>query len=212
MLSPLPRLYPILDSQSARHRGLASIDAARAMLAGGARILQFRHKEQWTREVFAEAECIAALCATAGVPFVVNDRADVAALLHAGLHVGQQDLLPRDARAVLGPQSMLGYSTHNADQLRAAAGEPADYLALGPIFSTSSKANPDTEVGLENLRAWRSLTSRPLVAIGGITRRAALDALAAGADSVAVIGDLLPEAGTLASIEERMREWQTTLA
>ncbi|MEO7649773.1 MAG: thiamine phosphate synthase, partial [Bryobacteraceae bacterium] len=93
MVYPLPRLYPILDSRTARNRGLPSIDVARAMLSGGARILQFRHKEQWTRDVFSDAEQIAGLCRAAAVPFVVNDRVDMAALLDAGIHLGQEDLL-----------------------------------------------------------------------------------------------------------------------
>ncbi len=207
----LPRVYPILDSDTARSRGHAAVDVARALLSGGARILQFRHKSHWSRDVFAEAERIAELCRIAATAFVINDRADMAALLHAGLHVGQDDILPGDARLLIGPQSMLGYSTHNADQLRQAADEPADYLALGPIFATGSKENPDPVVGLANLRGWRSLTARPLVAIGGITRDTALAVLSAGADSVAVIGDLYPPDATLASIEERMKEWQTRI-
>ena len=109
-----------------------------------------------------------------------------------------------DVRQVLGRDSCIGFSTHNEAQLRAAAGQPADYLAIGPIFGTSSKLNPDPQVGLAELRRLRPLTDRPLVAIGGITRANARSVIEAGADSVAVIGDLFPEDG---NIRSRVEEW-----
>jgi thiamine-phosphate pyrophosphorylase len=180
--------------------------AARAMLEGGARILQFRHKGHYSRAVFEEAERVAELSRRAGALFVVDDRADIALLLGAGLHVGQDDLPPQDARRLLGPGRLLGFSTHNAAQFAAALEEPADYLAFGPIFSTASKENPDPAVGCETLRQLRA--DRPLVAIGGIQRAHALAVLAAGADSLAVINDLLPETCTFESLRARMEEWQ----
>jgi thiamine-phosphate pyrophosphorylase len=186
-LSPF---YPILDTAMLTARGLSLEDTARAALTAGATIVQFRHKAAFSRGVLAQAEIVRNLCREAGALFVVNDRADIARLLDAGLHLGQTDLPPSNARRVLGPDRVIGFSTHNADQLRAAAAEPVDYLALGPIFWTHSKENPDPVVGLDNLRAWRSLTSRPLVAIGGITRLNSASVLAAGADSVAIISDL----------------------
>ena len=186
-LSPF---YPILDTAMLPARGLSLEDTARAALTAGATIVQFRHKAAFSRGVLAQAELVRNLCRQAGALFVVNDRADIARLLDAALHLGQTDLPPSDARRILGPDRVIGFSTHNADQLRAAAAEPVDYLALGPIFHTHSKQNPDPVVGLDNLRAWRSLTSRPLVAIGGITRLNGASVLAAGADSVAVISDL----------------------
>jgi len=125
-------------------------------------------------------------------------------LLNASLHLGQEDLSPMDVRQVLGRDSCIGFSTHNEAQLRAAAGQPADYLAIGPIFGTSSKLNPDPQVGLAELRRLRPLTDRPLVAIGGITRANARSVIEAGADSVAVIGDLFPEDG---NIRSRVEEW-----
>jgi thiamine-phosphate pyrophosphorylase len=142
------------------------------------------------------------------VALVVNDRADVAKLLDAGLHVGQDDLPPGDARRLLGPAAMLGYSTHNLRQFEAALAEPVDYLAIGPVFATASKQNPDPVVGLDELRKCRALSPRPLVAIGGITRDSVAAVLAAGADSVAIIGDLLPETCTHANLRRRMGEWQ----
>jgi thiamine-phosphate pyrophosphorylase len=201
----VPPFYPILDTETAAKRGVALADAAAQMLEGGAQILQFRHKGFWSRGVFETLERVAELCRNAGVVFVVNDRADLAKLAGAGLHLGQDDLPPAAARSIVGTGTMIGFSTHNEAQLRAAAQEPADYLALGPIFGTASKANPDPTVGLEGLRRLRPLTARPLVAIGGITRENAGAMLKAGADSVAVIGDLFPEDG---NIRRRVKEWQ----
>lgn len=207
----LPPLYPILDTASLVSRGIAPAEAARAMLDGGARILQFRHKGHFSRGVFAQAEQVAAICQARGALFVIDDRADIARLLDAGLHVGQDDLPPALARRVLGDKRVLGFSTHNAGQLRAAAADPVDYLALGPVFATASKENPDAVIGAEGVRQWRGLASRPLVAIGGITRQNALAVLEAGADSLAVIGGLLPEPCTPASIRQRTEEWTRLL-
>ncbi len=208
-MKAVPRIFPILDTPALMRRGFEDWTmAARAMLAGGARILQFRHKSEWTRAVFEEAEQIAEHCRRAGASFVVNDRADMAKLLDAGLHVGQKDLSPADCRTVIGEKTLLGYSTHNADQLGAAAGEPVDYVAFGPIFATASKENPDPVAGLEQLASARGRTAKPLVAIGGITRATAHSLFAAGADSVAIIGDLLPDTLTESAIRTRMEEWQ----
>jgi len=183
------------------------VDAAKSLLDGGAEILQYRHKEFWSREVVAEAERVQDLCRSRGVLFVVNDRADYARMLGAGLHLGQDDLPPRAARELLGADSIIGYSTHNEVQLMAAASEPVDYVALGPMFGTVSKRNPDPVVGVEKLRAWRSLSALPLVAIGGITRSNAGEVWNAGAEMVAIIGDLYPPVCDAGSIRERMGEW-----
>jgi thiamine-phosphate pyrophosphorylase len=204
----LPRLYPILDTETLANSGVGVEVAAAAFLEGGAGILQFRHKGHWTREIFAVAQGVARLSREAGAELVINDRADFAMLLEAGLHLGQHDLAPRDARKLVGPDTAIGYSSHNREQLCAAGGEPVDYVALGPIFSTSSKQNPDPVVGLEELRRCRALLEKPLVAIGGITRQNAADVLRAGADSLAVISGLLPDVATARSIRERMEEWQ----
>ena len=206
-----PRLYPILDTDALERAGLPLVASAAAFLEGGAGILQFRHKRHWSRAVFEAAREVALLCREGAVPFVVNDRADVAALLHAGLHVGQDDLPPAEARKLLGPDALLGFSTHDARQLLAAGDEPVDYVAIGPVFATSSKLNPDPALGTERLRRSLLLEGKPVVAIGGVTRRNALEVLAAGADSVAVISDLLPENPTVKSLRERMEEWQRLL-
>jgi thiamine-phosphate pyrophosphorylase len=200
-LSPF---YPILDTEVAARRTISPVVAAALILKGGADILQFRHKGFFSQEIYEQARQIAALCQEARAQFVINDRADIAKLLGAALHVGQDDLSPSDARRVLGNDLPIGFSTHNEAQLRAATREPADYLALGPIFGTSSKLNPDPVVGLDQLRRLRPLTKRPLVAIGGITRANASSVIEAGADSVAVIGDLFPEDG---NIRARVEEW-----
>jgi len=196
--------YPILDTETAARRRVDPVAAAAQILDAGARLLQFRHKGFFSREVFQQARQIAALCRDANALFVVNDRADVARLLDASLHLGQDDLSPADARLVLSAGSSIGFSTHNEEQLRAASNQPVDYLALGPIFGTSTKLNPDPAVGLDELRRLRPLTTRPLVAIGGITRANARSVIEAGADSVAVIGDLFPADG---NIRARAKEW-----
>jgi thiamine-phosphate pyrophosphorylase len=200
----LPRVYPILDTARAPDPPAT----ARAWLEGGAAIVQFRHKGSWSREVFAQATDVARLCREAGALFIVNDRADFAALLEAGVHVGQDDLAPADARQVAGEGAVIGFSTHNEEQLRAAAGEPVTYLALGPVFATGSKDRPDPAIGPELLRRWRPLGARPMVAIGGITRATAPCVWQAGADSVAVIADLYPEEATPRALRARMEEWQ----
>jgi thiamine-phosphate pyrophosphorylase len=124
----------------------------------------------------------------------MNDRADLClAAGFAGVHVGQEDLSPQGVRQVIGPERWLGISTHTAEQVRVADGTDATYLAIGPVFATGSKAAADPVVGLAGVRAARALTSKPLVAIGGITRANFREVLAAGADSAAVISDLLRE-------------------
>ncbi len=173
---------------------------------GGARLLQFRHKDLYTREAFEQLEEIAALCRAAGAQLIVNDRADFAAICDSGVHVGQDDLPPALARRVIGKR-MLGVSTHNEAQLRAAASEPVDYVALGPIFRTASKRNAAPEVGVQNLKAWRPLVAQPLVAIGGITLDNACSVLDAGADCVAVIGGMVPEENELGQVKARMETW-----
>jgi len=147
------------------------------------------------------------MCADAGALFVINDRADMAMMLDCGLHVGQDDLPPAAARGLIGAGRVLGFSTHNEEQFRIAEVEPVDYIAIGPIFGTASKLNPDPEVGLDKLRRRRTLTKKPLVAIGGITRATVRDVLAAGADSVAIIGDLYPDPCAPEDLKIRAQEW-----
>jgi thiamine-phosphate pyrophosphorylase len=208
MALTLPRIYPILDTEALAARSLRPETAAAALLDGGAGILQIRHKGHWSREVFAAAQQVARLCREAGALFIVNDRADFALLLEAGLHVGQDDLPPRDARKLMGSDAVIGFSSHNVAQLCAAGGEPVDYVALGPVFTTASKQNPDPTIGVEEIRRCRTLVDKPLVAIGGITIENAAAVLRAGADSVAVIAGLLPHPATAQSLRQRMEQWQ----
>jgi thiamine-phosphate pyrophosphorylase len=219
----LPRFYPILDVGSARKRHLEISEMAREILDAGATVLQFRHKAFFGRDVFADLEQVAGLCRQAGALLVVNDRVDIARMLRSrqfdvGVHVGQQDLTPSDARLITGTETIIGLSTHNELELREAessvASQPADYLAFGPIFGTATKENPDPVVGLDELRRLRPLASRPLVAIGGITRANARSVIEAGADSVAVIADLFPDDLSLGPgrIRARAAEWLAVLA
>jgi thiamine-phosphate pyrophosphorylase len=196
----LPRVYPILDTGLLTRHRIAPIAAAEAILDAGAQILQLRHKAFFSRDDFSVAQQIAVLCQQAGATFVINDRADIAMLLDAALHLGQLDLPPEAARR-LSPARLIGFSTHNERQLVLGDQQPVDYLAIGPIFTTGSKENPDPVVGLEELRRLRPMTNKPLVAIGGITRLNAPQVWNAGADSIAVIGDLLPE------IRQRTSDW-----
>ena len=208
----IPRVYPILDTASLSARAIALETAAAALLEGGAGILQIRHKAHWTRDIWSAAQVVARLCREAGTTLIVNDRADFALLLQAGLHIGQDDLPPRDARRLMGPDALIGYSSHDSRQLAAAGGEPVDCVALGPIFATGSKQNSDAVVGVEELTRCRSLIEKPLVAIGGVTLENAAQVLRAGADSLAVIAGMLPPEASARRIRERMEEWRRITA
>ncbi len=203
-----PGLYPILDTAAFEARGYPLIRSASVLLETGVRILQYRHKAAFTEDRLQEAKQISALCRAHEAVFIMNDRADFAHLLGAGLHLGQDDLPPAAARRVVGPDAFLGFSTHNEAQLRSAANLPINYVALGPIFTTASKQNPDPVVGLEQLKHLRLLVSQPLVAIGGITLSTATSVLENGADSVAVISALLPDQpGDWGEFSRRAGEW-----
>jgi thiamine-phosphate pyrophosphorylase len=206
----LPRFYPILDAAALAQHNCALQSAAEALLEAGVRILQYRHKGDWTQEHFDGAKRIARLCHEAGVLFVINDRADFARLLGAALHLGQQDLPPVAARRVISDEVM-GFSAHNRQQLARGDQEPVEYLSIGPIFSTNSKERPDPTVGVSGLKELRGMTQKPLAAIGGITLLNAKDVLAAGADSVAVISGILPETPDRSSLRQRAEEWMRLL-
>jgi thiamine-phosphate pyrophosphorylase len=198
----LPKLYPITD---ARLSGLSHAEQVRRLSAGGATFLQLREKHLAPREFYLEAEEALRVALSLGVRLIINDRVDIALALRAdGVHLGQDDLPPAAARALLGDEAIIGFSTHNAEQASRAARLPVDYLAIGPIFPTLSKENPDPLVGLEGLRRVRQVTGDlPLVAIGGIRPENIDDVLKAGADAVAVISLLLARP---AEIERRTRE------
>jgi thiamine-phosphate pyrophosphorylase len=186
----LPRLYPILDP-ACFSDAAEMFAAAEDLAAAGVTLLQYRDKSGNARRMLDNArELKQRLGAT--VKLIMDDRADLClAAQYDGLHVGQDDLPAESARRIVGPARWLGVSTHDTEQLAEAEKTSADYLAIGPIFATSSKADPDPVMGLEGLRRARELTSKPMVAIGGITRANARSVIEAGADAVAVISDLL---------------------
>ena len=184
-----PRLYVILDAtllDNSLH------DCARDLAAAGVRWLQYRDKSASARDLLETSQKLISSLSSRGSSLIVNDRPDVAALAGAaGVHVGQEDLDAEQARDVVGKEMWVGVSTHTLEQVRRAAATSADYIAVGPVFDTTSKGNPDPVVGLELIRQARQLTDKPIVAIGGITLDRAASVIAAGADSVAVIRDVL---------------------
>ena len=187
-----------------RLSGLRHGEQVARLSEGGASLVQLREKHLAPREFYKEAVEALRVARERGVRVIINDRVDIALAVGAdGVHVGQDDLAPEAVRRVLGEGAIVGFSTHGVEQAAAAARLPVDYVAIGPIFATSSKENPDRVVGLDGLRRVReAVGDLPLVAIGGITRENAREVLAAGADSVAVISALLAEAS---EIEERTR-------
>jgi thiamine-phosphate pyrophosphorylase len=201
-LISVPRLYAIVDAGSFRSTDELAAFAGE-LVAGGCTLLQYRNKSGNARSMLDQArELRRQSRARAPAPhepgphlrLIMNDRADLALIAEFdGVHVGQDDLSPESVRRIIGPGRWLGVSTHNPEQLAVADHTSADYVAIGPVFSTSSKARPDPVVGLEGVRRARLLTRKPLVAIGGITRENAASVIEAGADSVAVISDLLRE-------------------
>ena len=177
----------------AANAGWRASDLARAFLEGGARVLQLRAKHLPSAAFLALCEDVVRAAQTFGADLIINDRADLARLSGAaGVHVGQDDLAPRAARALLGPGAVVGFSTHTLEQVEAAAPEPVSYIAIGPVFETVTKATGYGAVGLELVRAAASRSGGlPVVAIGGITLERAPEVIAAGASAVAVISDLL---------------------
>jgi thiamine-phosphate pyrophosphorylase len=188
----LPRLYAILDASSFPDTDALCM-AASELIAGGVTLLQYRNKSGNARQMLEQARELKLRIGNFA-KLIMNDRADLClAAEFDGVHVGQEDLSPAGARKMIGDSLLLGVSTHNPGQLAEAEDTTADYLAIGPVFATGSKANPDPVIGLEGVRQARGLTRKPLVAIGGISRTNCREVIAAGADAVAVISDLLRE-------------------
>ena len=196
-----PRLYAIIDS------GLltaSELDLAETLAGSGVELIQYRNKTAASRRFFEISRQLSSALASLGVRLIVNDRADIALLAGAGgVHVGQDDLAVDEVRAICGSERWVGVSTHTLAQVEAANRTSADYIALGPIFPTTTKQNPDAVVGTELLQRARQLTAKPLVAIGGITLDRAAEVYLAGADSLAVIRDLM----CAASPGERARQY-----
>ena len=203
----LPRLYPILDAEALARTGVPLASAARALYDAGVRWVQYRDKRASDADFGKGLRELRAIFPVGEAVLLVNDRVHLCGPAGAdGVHIGQEDMAPAEARRVLGPHYLLGVSTHNPTQLSTAiATGAADYLAIGPVFATGSKENPDPVVGLEGVKAARTLTRLPLVAIGGITTGNARAAIEAGADAVAVISGLLPQGGH--EMPERVRDF-----
>ena len=186
----LPKVYPLTD---VRITGLSHAEQTRRLALGGASIVQVREKALSVREFYNEAKLALKTAREFGVRLIINDRVDIAFAIGAGgIHLGQDDLPPAQARKLLGDQAIIGYSTHNIDQAFNAKTLPVNYIALGPIFATTTKTDTSPVLGLQGLRAIRdAIGDIPLVAIGGITEENAASVLNAGADAVAMIGGLL---------------------
>ncbi len=200
-----PRLYAIADAGVLAAWGTSLEEFARGLRAAGVRLVQYRDKNGSPQEVLRATSILCEALSGSGGCLIMNDRADLAVLANFdGVHVGQDDLSFEDARRVVGPQKIVGVSTHTDEHVRAAEQTSADYIAIGPVFATTTKADTEPVVGLEGARRARTLTTKPLVAIGGITRANARSAIEAGADSVAVISGLLAEGE---SVEQVARDF-----
>jgi thiamine-phosphate pyrophosphorylase len=206
-LAELPRLYPILDAEALARAHVPVAKAAHALRDGGVRWVQYRDKRASDAEVVERMRELRRTFPPGEAVLLLNDRVHLCDAAEAdGVHIGQEDMAPAEARRMMGPDLLLGVSTHNVEQLRAALATGApDYLAIGPVFATSSKESPDPVVGIEGVKAARALTRLPLVAIGGITDENVREVIEAGADAVAVISALLPLPGR--EMAQRIRDF-----
>ncbi len=198
-----PKLYPITDTRLSH---LSHAEQVERFAAGGATLIQLREKRASPRQFYEAAVEAMRVARRLGVRIIINDRLDIAIAVDAdGVHLGQDDLPPKRVRALFGENRIIGYSTHDLKQALAADSMSVDYVAIGPIFLTSTKENPDPVVGLEALAFIKSQISKPLVAIGGITLEQASSVLEAGADSVAVISDLFSTDDIAARVSEYLQ-------
>src|ERR1700733_1129732 len=205
----LPQLYPIVDADVLDQRGLNVAHFPEDLRAAGVKLLQYRDKHGTPQEVLRVAAMIRDVFAEAECRLILNDRADLAVLAGwSGVHVGQEDLSPEDARRVVGGALWVGVSTHTEEQVRLAEASCADYVAVGPVFATGTKLDAEAVIGLEGVRRARALTTKPLVGIGGITRSNARSVIDAGADSVAVISALIVDGE---SVEKVARDFLDVL-
>ena len=200
----LPKIYPITDTTIS---GLSHHDQVKQLIEGGATLIQLREKRTSPRKFFQDAREALSIAHSAGIRLIINDRVDIAMAIGAdGVHLGQTDMPVEAARRLLGDHAIIGFSTHNVNQVEEAVRLPIDYLAFGPIFPTASKENPDPIVGLAELAQVKTLVgSLPLVAIGGISSEAIREVLMSGADSVAIISAVLKRAHPIA---ENLRNLQ----
>lgn len=197
----LPKIYPVTDAGVS---GISHVRQVEELIKGGAEFIQLREKHSSPRDFYESAEEAIKLARQNSVRIIINDRVDIALALKAdGVHLGQDDLPPEYARNVLGPDAIIGFSTHSPEQAVAALSLPIDYIAIGPIFATNSKANPDLPIGIEGLKKVRRIIGDfPLVAIGGINSTNLKEIFCAGANSAALIGALVSDS---ANISKKMR-------
>jgi thiamine-phosphate pyrophosphorylase len=208
-LGPWSSLHAILDVDVAARIGWAPLDLARAYLDGGARLLQLRAKHLASGPFLTLCDGLVQAATPYDASIIVNDRADLAALAKAaGVHVGQEDLAPAEARRLLGPSAVVGFSTHTVAQIEAAVREPISYLAVGPVFGTKTKDTGYSAIGLQLVStAVRLAGDLPVVAIGGITLDTAPAVWEAGAAAVAVISDLLSSGDPAARVASYNRAY-----
>lgn len=192
----LPKIYPITDIGIS---GLSHAEQVRRLIDGGAEFIQLREKRMAAGAFYEDALSAIEIAHKSGVCAIINDRVDIALALKAdGVHLGQDDLPPGEARKILGPEAIIGFSTHSVEQALAAIQLPVDYIAIGPIFATATKENPDAVVGIDGLRAvGEAVGELPLVAIGGIGSENFRAVLDAGADSIALISGILADPGRI---------------
>ena len=198
----LPKIYPITD---VRISGISHAEQVEKLIRGGANLIQLRDKSASPRDFYVSAEKSIAIARKTRAKIIINDRVDIALVLRSdGVHLGQDDLPPVYARKILGKGAIIGFSTHTLEQAIAAIELPIDYIAFGPIFSTQTKENPDTVVGIDGLMQVRAaIGDFPLVAIGGIKSVNLLSVFETGADSAAMVSDLISDADR---ISQKMRE------
>lgn len=201
-----PTVYPILDAgflPSGERRAAALHAVVHELGEAGIGILQYRNKQGREHEVLSDAQVMRTAARNSQMKLILNDWPYLAFEAgFDGVHLGQGDMSPAEARAIVGTERMVGLSTHNEAQMRVADREPVDYIAVGPVFATASKQNPDPVIGLEGVQLARGITRKPLVAIGGITLATAPDVKAAGADSIALISAIFSSGGSPAKFAE----------
>src|SRR2546423_894056 len=205
----LPKIYPITDTTIS---GLSHRDQVKQLIDGGATLIQLREKRAPPREFFQDAREALSIAHSAGIKLVINDRVDIALAIRAdGVHLGQTDMPVQAARRLLGEDAIIGFSTHNLNQVEEAVRLSIDYLAFGPIFPTATKENPDPIVGLKELAQIKHLVgSVPLVAIGGISADRVREVLMSGSDSVAIISAVLNPAHSIAENLRKLKNLATS--
>ncbi len=203
----LPKIYPITDTRITK---ISHAEQVKKLIKGGAKFIQLREKYLSPQDFYDDALEAVKIARAENVKIIINDRVDIALALKAdGVHLGQDDLSPAEARKILSENAIIGFSTHNLEQLAETVKMPIDYAAIGPVFATKTKENPDEIVGIEIIKNARKLVGNfPLVAIGGINSTNFLEVLSAGADSTAIISDLLEDSD---KIEVKLKSLQTQL-